>query len=221
MGHTEVWGSAGDRLLIVGLTGGIASGKTEVDRALEGLGATVIDADEVARGVVQPGWPAYEACIKEFGEGILGPDSCLDRAAVAALVFKDEEKRQILNRITHPAIIGEIIRRVDAKARGLGPGDVPAVVVDAALIVDVGASAIFDLLLVVTASEEARRRRMVTDRQMSEDDARGRIASQIPEDARVAMADLVIRNDGTLHQLKDAVARAWEEISSRARSAYS
>jgi dephospho-CoA kinase len=221
LGHPEVWGRAGDRLLVVGLTGGIASGKTEVDRALEALGTAVIDADQVSRDIMRPGEPAYEACVNEFGEGILGPDSCIDRPALASLVFRDEKKRQVLNRITHPAIVAEMIRRVNEKAEGLQPGEVPAIVVDAALIVDIGAAAIFDLLLVVTASEETRERRMLTDRGMSEDEARSRVASQIPEDARVATADLVIRNDGTLQQLREAVALVWEEISERARSAYS
>ncbi|MFH1151343.1 MAG: dephospho-CoA kinase [Actinomycetota bacterium] len=220
MGHPEVWGRAGDRLLVVGLTGGIASGKTEVDRALEDLGATVIDADAVARDVVQPGLPAYEACIREFGEGILGPDARIDRASLAALVFSDEEKRRLLNSITHPRIVAEIVRRVNEKAENLLPDDVPAVVIDAALIVDIGATAIFDLLLVVTTPEETRVGRMLSDRGMSEDEARSRIASQIPEDARVEMADLVITNDGSLRELREAVGRVWGEISERARSAY-
>lgn len=217
MGHPEVWGRAGERLLVVGLTGGIASGKTEVDRALEDLGATVIDADAVARDIVQPGQPAYEACIREFGEGILGPDACIDRASLAALVFSDEEKRRLLNRITHPAIVVEIVRRVNEKAENLRPAEVPAVIIDAALIVDIGATAIFDLLLVVTASEETRLGRMLSDRGMSEDEALSRIYSQIPEEARVDMADLVIRNDGSLEELRQRVARVWEEIAQKAR----
>lgn len=204
-------------MLVVGLTGGIASGKTEVDRALEDLGATVIDADAVARDVVQPGLPAYEACIREFGEGILGHDACIDRGSLAALVFSDEEKRRLLNRITHPRIVAEIVRRVNEKAENLHPDDVPAVVIDAALIVDIGATAIFDLLLVVTASEEARVGRMLSERGMSEDEARSRIASQIPEDDRVEMADLVITNDGTIRELRQTVGRVWGEISEKAR----
>lgn len=221
MGHSEVWGPAGDRLMVVALTGGIASGKTEVARALTRLGALVIDADDVAREVTLPGAPAYGPIVEAFGEGILDYSGQIDRTALAAVVFRDNDKRQVLNGITHPSIIGDIIRQVNEYANGLGPEDVPAAVVDAALIVDVGASGLFDLLLVVSADETTRRRRMVEGRGMDRVEAENRIASQIPDEKRRAMADLLIENNGTISELEVRVAEAWDEIARKARGLYS
>ncbi len=220
MGHRELWGPAGDRLLVVGLTGGIASGKTEVALELRRLGALVIDADDVAREVTLPGGAAYGPLVQEFGEGILDPDGKLDRAALAALVFRDDEKRKTLNSITHPAIFSEIAHRVAEHAERLEPGDVHAAVVDAALIVDVGATAVFDMLVVVTSDEETRVDRMTADRGMAEEESRERIAAQIPDSERLARADLVIENDGTLLELRSRVGEVWSEISARSRELY-
>ena len=221
MGHPEVWGPAGDHLLIVGLTGGIASGKTEVDRQLEKLGLLVIDADEVARCVVEPGTTTYDTIVGTFGDGVLDSSGCIDRAALASIVFSDDEKRIALNGITHPAIFQEMMRRVSARAETLTEGDVPAGVLDAALIVDTGVSGVFDMLVVVTADEDKRVERMVRDRGMSEPEARDRIASQTPEAKRVAMADVVIENNGTIEDLRRSVAVAFKDMSERARGDYS
>lgn len=221
MGHSEVWGPAGDRLMVVALTGGIASGKTEVARELSRLGALVIDADDVAREVTLAGASAYGPIVKAFGEEILDDSGQIDRSELAAVVFRDNGKRQVLNGITHPAIIGDIIRQVNEYANGLGPEDVPAAAVDAALIVDVGASRLFDLLLVVSADEKTRMKRMVEDRGMDRVEAENRIASQIPDEKRRAMADLLIENNGTIAELKVRVAEAWDEIALRARALYS
>lgn len=220
MGHCEVWGPAGDRLMIVGLTGGIASGKTEAARELERMGALVIDADIVARDVTVPGAVAYLAIEREFGESVLDASRQIDRAALGAIAFADEGKRQLLNSITHPAIFAEIVRRVGEYAECLGGTDVPAVVVDAALIVDVGASSVFDLLLVVTADEECRVERLTGDRGMSERESRDRICAQVPDSQRLEMADLVIENNATLGALRSRVAEAWLEIERRSRSLY-
>jgi dephospho-CoA kinase len=221
LGHPEVWGPTGDSLLIVGLTGGIASGKTEVDRELKRLGALVVDADAVAREVVEPGKPAYETIVREFGDIILDGLGAIDRPALAAIIFNDGEKRSLLNNITHPAIFQEMIRRVRVYADGRGPEDVPAAVIDAALIVDTGVTGVFDLLVVVSAEEESRVRRLVETRGMSESEARGRITSQVPDSKRVAMADIVIENNDTVDDLRAGVSEVWEEISRRARKVYS
>ncbi|MHB8896568.1 MAG: dephospho-CoA kinase [Candidatus Geothermincolia bacterium] len=221
MGHSEVWGPAGERLLIVGLTGGIASGKTEVDNELERLGALVIDADKVARDVVEPGAPAYIAIVREFGNGVLDGTGAIDRPALAAIVFNDEDKRRILNGITHPAIFQEMIQRVREYADTRRPQDVPAVVLDAALIVDTGVTGVFDLLVVITADEEARVRRLVETRGMSEQDARSRLHSQVDDARRVEMADLTIVNDGTIDELRARVSETWGEIARRAAQSYS
>jgi dephospho-CoA kinase len=213
----QLWGPAADSLLIAGLTGGIASGKSEVTAELKRLGAEVVDADQVARDVVMPGAPAYEKIVESFGKGVLDGSGQIDRAALAREVFCDEQRRQALNGITHPAIFAEIAVRIDSYADGLADDDVPAVVVDAALIVDVGVSGVFDLLLVVTSDERKRMRRLVEFRGMPEAEARERIASQVPEEDRISMADIVIENNGSLEDLKARVAEVWRVISYRAR----
>ncbi len=221
MGHSQLWGPAGDRLLIAGLTGGIASGKSEVDRELERLGATVIDADEVARSVVEPGKPAHSAVAEAFGRDVLDRSGRIDRAALAEVVFSDEGRRRTLNAITHPAIFLEMKRRVSAYADRLMADDVPAVVIDAALIVDAGMSDMFDILVVVTADENARVARMVGNRGMSEEEARARIASQVPDRKRAELSDFEIPNDGSLEELHEKVREVWSEISRRAAESYS
>ncbi len=220
MGHSEVWGPAGDRLMVVGLTGGIASGKTEVARELGKLGALVIDADQVARDVTMPGTPVLRGLVDQFGGGILDKSGQLDRGELARLVFGDEKNLQLINGITHTAIFSEIMNRVTARAESLAVEDVPAVVVDAALIVDVGASAVFDLLVVVTAEVELRIARLTGDRGMSEEESRERITSQVLDSKRVEMADLVIENNGTLDDLRSRVGEVWREIERRSRSSY-
>ncbi len=219
MSLKKIWGEAAGKLLIVGLTGGIASGKTEVALEFARLGAKVIDADEVARDVVLPGTSAYHSLVEAFGEGILAQDGAIDRAALADRVFADERKLKKLNRITHPAIFAEIARRVSDYARLRRPEDVPAVIIDAALIVDVGAAGVFDVLVVVSAEGDTRLGRLVERRSMSEEEARGRIASQVSDEKRLEMADILIRNDSSLEELKENVALAWTEIARRAGEA--
>ena len=221
MGHPDVWGPAGGRLLIVGLTGGIASGKSEVDRELERLGLPVVDADALARQVVEPGTPTYETLVRQFGDCVLDKHRCVDRAALASIVFGDEEKLVLLNSITHPAIFQEMMRRVAERAETLGDGEVPAIVLDAALIVDAGVTGVFDLIVVVIADEETRVRRMTSERGMAEAEARGRIAAQAPDSERQATADIVIENDSTIEELHRRVSEAFERIAERARKDYS
>lgn len=216
MGLREIWGPEANRILLVGLTGGIGSGKTEVASELAKLGANVIDADEVARDISLPGTRAYEEIVNEFGDVVLDSSGNIDRESLASLVFGHEDRRRRLNGITHPRIFEEIIQRVRRSAAGTGNGEVPATIVDAALIVDVGASGAFDMLLVVTADEDIRVRRMEKHRGMSEEEARGRVASQVPEAERITRADVVIENNGTLDDLRHRVADAWEEIKKRA-----
>ena len=221
MGHPDVWGPAGGRLLIVGLTGGIASGKSEVDSELERLGLPVVDADALARQVVEPGTPTYETLVRQFGDCVLDEHRCVDRAALASIVFGDEEKLVLLNSITHPAIFQEMMRRVAERAETLGDGEVPAIVLDAALIVDAGVTGVFDLIVVVIADEETRVRRMTSERGMAEAEARGRIAAQAPDSERQATADIVIENDSTIEELHRRVSEAFERIAERARKDYS
>jgi len=212
---SEIWGPAADQLLIVGLTGGIASGKTEVANELERLGATVIDADRVTLQVTKTGTPVYEALLEEFGGGILGENGQIDRNALSRIVFGNETKRKLLNSITHPEIFKEIIEGVNQYAERICPGDIPAVIVDAALIVDVGVSGIFDLIILVTADEDLRLSRLIEKRGMSMAEAKARIASQAPDSKRHESADLVIENNGSIEQLRSKVGEAWKEIEQR------
>lgn len=221
MSLSEVWGPAAGKVLVVGLTGGIASGKSEVTSELRRLGARVIDADRVAREVTLPGTSVYQSLREEFGESILGEEGEINRGALAGAVFADESKRRVLNSIAHPAIFTGIVEGVKNFAGNLGPDDVPAVVIDAALIVDVGVSEVFDLLIVVTADEGARLERLTRYRGMDESEARDRISSQIPDRKRLGMADFVIENNGSIEQLKSRVAEVWGEIEKRSRSGHS
>jgi dephospho-CoA kinase len=217
LNRSEIWGPAADKILIAGLTGGIASGKTEVADELVRLGATVIDADEVTRQVNLPGTPTYKALLEHFGGGVLDEEGMIDRTALSRIVFSDESKRKLLNSITHPEIFRTIIEDVNRYAEGLRPGGVPAVVIDAALIVDVGVSSMFDLIVLVAADEEARLSRLLEMRGMSEEEGRARIASQVPDATRLESADFVIENNGSIEQLRSKVAEAWKEIERRSR----
>lgn len=217
MNRSEIWGPAADRLLIVGLTGGIASGKTEVADELVRLGATVIDADEVTRQVTLPGTDVHRDLVERFGNGILDNEGRVDRTALSRIVFGDESKRQLLNSITHPAIFKTILGDVNRCAEGLGPEDAPVVVIDAALIVDIGVSGIFDLILLVTADDDVRLSRLLDKRGMAEQEARARIASQVPDSKRRENSDIVIENNGIVEQLRSKVQAAWEEICRRSR----
>lgn len=221
MKPSEVWGYAGESILIAGLTGGIASGKTEVAKELSSLGASVIDADQVARDVVLPGTDTFRILAGTFGDEILNGEGRIDREKLAQVVFSDEEKRAELNGITHPAIFREIQLRVNSYAAERTEDDPPVVIVDAALIVDVGASSVFDMLIVVVADEPKKIERLMEYRNMSRGEAEGRIAAQLPDSERVRKADLVIENNGDLDELRKKVQSAWAEIRAEARGRYS
>lgn len=192
-------------MLTVGLTGGIGSGKSTASAELARLGAVVIDADRIARAVVEPGTPGLAAVVDEFGDGVLAPDGSLDRAALAARVFGDPAALARLGAITHP-LVAEESRRLQAAA----PGDA-VVVHDVPLIVENGLADRYDLVVVVGADEDTRVRRLTAHRGMSEEDARARIRSQADDAARRAVADVWLDNSGTPEELRDAVGRLWRE----------
>jgi len=199
--------------VIVAVTGGIASGKSAVSRRLVERGAVLVDADQLARDVVQPGEPALTQIAEAFGPGVIAEDGGLDRAALGAIIFADETKRILLNSITHPAIVDRARQLFEAA----GERDPHAVVVyDIPLLVDgSGRRGEYDLVAVVVADEETRVRRMVELRGMSEADARSRIASQVGDDERVAVADVVIDANGTLDETNAQVDALWEELQAR------
>jgi dephospho-CoA kinase len=198
-------------MLLVGLTGGIGSGKSTVSRMLADRGGVVIDADDLARRAVEPGSPGLEEVVEAFGPGVRAADGSLDREAVAAKVFADPEARRKLESITHPEVFrlyGEEIDRYRGTDR--------IVVFDAPLIVETGAADGFDLLIVVSASEDAQVRRLMADRAMNEQAARERIASQLPLEDKVRVADVVIRNDGPVEDLVPQVDALWAQLQGRA-----
>lgn len=197
----------------VGLTGGIAAGKSAVARRLAELGAVLIDADAIARAVVEPGTPGLAAIVEAFGEGILSGDGALDRPALGALVFADGKARETLNSIVHPLVRAEAARlRAEVPENAVVIQDIP-------LLVETGQGANFDMVLVVAAPLEERLRRMIQDRGMSEADALARIAAQASDAERAAVADIVIENSGTLEQLRDKVTEIWESLTGGTRHA--
>lgn len=194
----------------VGLTGGIGAGKSTVGRALAARGALVIDADQVAREVVEPGGPAYQGVVERFGAGVLRPDGTLDRAALAAVVFADAEARADLEAITHPAI-GRVMAERIAEA---DPGRV--VVLEIPLLSAATRAAYgLDAVIVVDAPEDTAVARLVGQRGFTEDDARARIAAQMPRAERRALADLVVDNGGGREALAAEVDRVWTWLQDR------
>lgn len=193
-------------MLRVGLTGGIASGKSEVSRRLAELGAVLIDADLLAREAVEPGSEGLAEVVRAFGPGILQDDGALDRAALGALVFADPERRGQLNAIVHP--------RVRARAAELmaAASDEAVVVQDIPLLVETGQAGSFDVVVVVDAPDEVRIRRLAERNGMTPEDASARMAAQATREERLAAADHVIENSGSLDELRAAVDRLWHEV---------
>jgi len=198
-------------VLLVGLTGGIGSGKSTVARMLEKRGAVVFDADVLAREVVEPGTPGHAAVIERFGANVLGPGGELDREALASIVFADPAARRDLEAIVHP----EVRRRFAEGTEAYRDTD-RVVVFSAPLLVETGMHSAFDLLVVTSASTAAQIGRLMRDRGMSEDTVRSRIAAQATPEARAEVADIVVDNEGTLEDLDRKIERLWVDLSARA-----
>ena len=201
-------------MLRVGLTGGIGSGKSEVSRRLRQLGAVIVDADAVAREVVEPGTPGLAAVVAAFGDGVLRSDGTLDREGLGRIVFADPDKLGRLNAIVHP-LVGERIATQMAEVERDHPDGV--VVYDVPLLVENNLQDGYDVVLVVAASRETQLHRLVEIRGMTREDAEARIAAQAPLSAKLAVADIVIDNDGDLSELEEQVERAWAQLQSRAK----
>ncbi len=198
----------------VGLTGGIGSGKSTVAEMLRAHGFVVLDADAVARQVVEPGEPALAAIVAHFGEGVVTADGRLDRGALADIVFGDPAQRVVLEGITHPAIHAEVARR-ELAARADDPAAV--VVVDHPLIIETGQVDDFDELIVVMASQDTRVRRLAEHRGMDPDDARSRMDHQATDDERRAVATWIVDNDGDRTELQAAVDDVAGQVWAAAR----
>ena len=192
----------------VGLTGGIGSGKSAVSRLLQTHGAVVVDADLIAREVVDVGTPGLADVVEAFGSDVLSEDGTLHRAALGRLVFSDPAALARLNAITHPRI-AERTRAQFAQAAAAGA---QVLVHDVALLVENGLTGGYDAIVVVAASPTTQLDRLVRQRGMSEDEARARIASQRPLEDKLAVATHVIRNDGPLEELAPQVERVWRSL---------
>jgi len=193
----------------VGLTGGVASGKSTVSAILAELGAVVVDADLLAREVVAPGTPGLAAVVAEFGEGVLAADGSLDRPALGAVVFADEAARRRLEAIVHPL--------VRARGRALEEAAPAGAVVvhDIPLLAETGQAERFDAVLVVDVPVETQVERMVSQRGMSRADAEARIAAQATREERLAVATYVVDNTGTREDLRDRVTEVFEKLTAR------
>jgi dephospho-CoA kinase len=192
-------------VLNIGLTGGIGAGKSTVSKTLASLGAVIVDGDLIAREVVEPGTPGLAALVEKFGEDILAEDGSLNRPALGAIAFGDEESRLALNAIVHPLVGARRQQLLDEAA------DDAIVVQDIPLLVETGAAAYFALVIVVHVEEEERVRRLVEIRGITEADARSRIAAQATDDRRRAVADVWLDNSGAQSDLEVVVRELWTD----------
>jgi dephospho-CoA kinase len=201
-------------VLRVGLTGGIGSGKSEVSRRLAAHGAVVIDADVAAREVVAPGTPGLARIAEAFGAGVLGPDGALDRERLGVLVFRDAALRAKLNAIVHPLVAAWMAA---AERAALGaPGADVIIVHDVPLLAENARAGDFDVVIVVDVPPDLQVERLVSQRGMAPDQARARMAAQASRERRLAVADLVIDNSGSLDDLDRRVAEVWADLKRRA-----
>ena len=191
----------------VGLTGGIASGKSTVSELLAGFGAVIVDSDKIAREVVEPGTPGLATVVEEFGPSVLTESGELDRAKVGEIVFADESARERLNAIVHP-LVGARSAELEETARAAGR----LVVNDIPLLVEVGYAPFFDEVIVVDVPVETQVERAVA-RGMTEADARARISAQASREDRLAVATYVIDNTGTLEDLRKRVEEIYDALA--------
>ena len=199
-------------MLRVGLTGGIGSGKSEVSRRLAAHGVVIIDADVAAREVVARGTPGLAQVAEAFGPEVLGPDGALDRERLGAIVFRDPALRAKLNAIVHP-----LVRDWMAAAERTAAHDDLIVVHDIPLLAESGRADGFDLVVVEDVPPEVQVERLVSQRGMTPDQARARMAAQASREQRLAIADIVIDNSGSLDDLDRRVAELWAELTRRVR----
>lgn len=196
--------------MIVGLTGGLATGKTTVAKIFKELGAEVVDADIIAREIVRKGTEVFDEIVKVFGEGIIGEEGELDRKKLASIIFCDEEAREKLNMITHPPIrkriVEEIARLKESKR---------IIVLDVPLLIEAGFSDLVDVVVVVSAGEEEQIRRVMKRDGIKREEALLRIRSQLPLQSKLDAADYVIDNSGPLDRTRMEVRRVWRGLCAR------
>lgn len=200
-------------MYLVGLTGGIGSGKSTVAERLVEHGVELIDADQIAREVVEPGKPAWKKIVEHFGEGVLDADGFVDRAALGAVVFRDEKKRALLNEITHPPIISSIATQLEVLQAFDG-----VVVIDVPLLVESGVDRGYEAVIVVAAKPDTQLQRLVELRGMDRTEAQARVDAQSPLEDKLAIATHVVWNEGTMEELRSAVDEVAEDLIRRARA---
>lgn len=200
-------------MLLVGLTGNIASGKSTVANIFRQHGATLIDADVLARRAVEPGTPGLQRIVERWGNGVLAPDGALDRAALRAIVFNDPVQLEELNSIVHPAV-GRLRDRELAEAEARGER---VVVYDVPLLFERRIADQFDIIVLVDAPRPLRLERLVRDRRLREDEAMAMIAAQMPAELKRARSDFIIDNAGTLEALEARAVEVWDALTELAR----
>jgi len=201
-------------MLRVGLTGGLASGKSTVAALFRNLGAFHLDADRIAHELLAPGGGAEAEVVARFGRGIVGSGEAIDRKALAAIVFADPKSLADLNALVHPKVREEIARRVASEASS--PAAAPVALVDAALLVESGMHRDLDALVVVTCRDTTQIARAVARGGLTEEEARARVDAQAPLADKLAAADYVIDNEGSLEDTKRQVRDVWEALLARA-----
>jgi dephospho-CoA kinase len=195
--------------MILGITGNIGAGKSSVAREFQRLGAALVDADQLAREVVEPGSPVLAELVEQFGREILNSAGRLDREALGRLVFSDDSARQQLNRITHPAIAERSTGRLNQLRR---QADIPLVVYEAALLYEAGAEARVDRVLVVKIDPQVQLQRLMARDGCDEQSARQKIAAQMPQNDKLARADYVIDNSLSLEETRRQVEKLWPQL---------
>jgi dephospho-CoA kinase len=198
-----------ERIPVIGLTGGIGAGKSTVTQVLEELGAAVIDADKVGHQIYLPDLPAWGEIVEAFGREVLHADRTINRQALGKLVFADPEALRTLNRIVHPKMferMAELIAELRAR------GGMEAIVIEAAILIEANWQPLADQIWLVVASEPVVIERLAKQRNLSPEQVRTRIAAQLSDEERLKHAHVVIRNDGSLDEVRTAVQQAWDQL---------
>jgi dephospho-CoA kinase len=195
--------------MVIGITGGVATGKSTVTEMFRELGAKTLSADDVAREVLSVGSPGLAEVVREFGKGVVAPDGALDRQALADIVFSDPLALGKINDITHPGIIGIIEERISEFRRQSRPGDV--LVVEIPLLIECNMMGIVDKVVVVSAEQDQQQNRL-TRRGLSIDEARQRIAAQLPLGSKLPFADWIISTDTSLEETHKEVEEVWRAL---------